>query len=390
MLKRKRYYIIKLKKSKEKIMDFENSTILEIKVSDKDKNIFAVFCDNHTLYLADTFSGRVTKTGFFENIKMFSKPVNIDFYHPYICISEKYGLNASVINTETGKIQRFSREDYHADVSVYSTGFIERDDKVLLIHQTRWNRLDITELETEKLLTERDIKIELIPDKYDEKTGKTIKGKRKSENYLDYFHSSLHISPDKKNFLSNGWVWSPVDNIRCFNVEEFFSKYELCSFGIEYANGYNWDRPCTFIDNNIFVIAADDHTKELDEEELKEYEYRQLQFYKLDDINGNEWLKSFKSLKTDIFECDPVYGEVKGELYFDRKLNKLAALNDNGAYLITLEGEITEKIPGISYNSESDKTENRFRNAKRWKYTPEHHFFYRFSAEENTVEIKEL
>ena len=56
----------------------------------------------------------------------------------------------------------------------------------------------------------------------------------------------------------------------------------------------------------------------------------------------------------------------------------------------TLEGEITEKIPGISYNSESDKTENIFRNAKRWKYTPEHHFFYRFSAEENTVEIKEL
>ena len=371
-------------------MDFENSTILEIKVSDKDKNIFAVFCDNHTLYLADTFSGRVTKTGFFENIKMFSKPVNIDFYHPYICISEKYGLNASVINTETGKIQKFSREDYHADVSAYSTGFIERDDKVLLIHQTRWNRLDITELETEKLLTERDIKIELIPDKYDEKTGETIKGKRKSENYLDYFHSSLHISPDKKNFLSNGWVWSPVDNIRCFNVEKFFSKYELCSFGIEYANGYNWDRPCTFIDNNIFVIAADDHTKELDEEELKEYEYRQLQFYKLDDRNGNEWLKSFKSLKTDIFECDSVYGEVKGELYFDRKLNRLAALNDNGAYLITLEGEITEKIPGISYNSESDETENIFRNAKRWKYTSEHHFFYRFSAEENTVEIKEL
>ena len=46
LLKRKRYYIIKLKKSKEKIMDFENSTILEIKVSDKDKNIFIIRNDD--------------------------------------------------------------------------------------------------------------------------------------------------------------------------------------------------------------------------------------------------------------------------------------------------------------------------------------------------------
>ncbi len=371
-------------------MDFENGTILEIKASNRDKNIFAVFCDSQILYLADRSNGEAVKTGVFKNIKIFSKPVNMDFYYPYICISEKYGLNASVINTETGKIQEFSREDYHADVSVYSTGFIERDGKILLIHQTQWNRLDITDLESGKILTERDIKIELTLDKYDEKTKEIIKGKRKSENYLDYFHSSLHISPDRRNFLSNGWVWSPVDNIRCFNVEDFFSKYELCSFGIEYANGYNWDRPCTFIDNDTFAIIADDHTKELDEEELKEYEYRQLQFYRLNDRTDDKWLKSFKTIKTDIFECDPVYGEVNGELYFDKKLNKLVALNDRGAYLVTLDGEITEKIPDIKYNSGSDKKEDIFRNAKRWKYSPQHHFFYRFSASENTVKIKEI
>ena len=371
-------------------MNFENGTILEIKPSNRNKNIFAVFCDSQVLYLADVSKEKTVKTGVFENIKMFSKPVNMDFYYPYICISEKYGLNASVINIETGKIQKFSREDYHADVSVYSTGFIERDGKILLIHQTQWNRLDITDLESGEILTKRDIKIELTPDKHNKKTGEIIKGKRKSENYLDYFHSSLHISPDGKNFLSNGWVWSPVDNIRCFNVREFFSKYELCSFGIEYANGYNWDRPCTFIDNDTFVIIADDHTKELDEEELKEYEYRQLQFYRLNDITDDKWLKSFKTIKTDIFECDPVYGEVNGELYFDKKLNKLVALNDRGAYLVTLEGEITEKIPDIKYDSASDKKEDIFRNAKRWKYSSEHHFFYRFSATENTVKIKEI
>ena len=168
-------------------MNFENNTILEVKVSDKDKNLFALFCDNQVLYLFHKTENKLTKAGFLKNIEMFSKVVNIQFYHQYICISEKYGLNASVINIKNGKIQEFKREDYHADVSAYSTGFIEKDGKILLIHQTQWNRLDITDLETGVLLTERKIKIEVSPDKYDEKTGEKIKGKSISENYLDYF-----------------------------------------------------------------------------------------------------------------------------------------------------------------------------------------------------------
>ena len=371
-------------------MSFTNKKILEIKVSNIDKDIFALFCDNQILYLADRSKNTLTEAGVFPNIGMFSKPVDINFYYPYICVSEKYGLNASVINLTTKKIQEFRREDYHSDVSVYSTDFIKREGKIFFIHQTCWNRLDITDLETGELLTERKIKIEQIPDRYNEETGETIKGKWESENYLDYFHSSLHISPDGKNFLSNGWVWSPVDNIRCFNVEEFFSKYELCSFGIEYANGYNWDRPCAFIDNDTFVIIADDHTKELDEEELKEYEYKQLQFYRLSDINEDKWLGAFKAVKTDIFDCDPVYGEVKGEIHFDNKLNKLVALNEKGAYLAALDGKITEKISGIEYNTDSEKEDGIFRNAGKWKYSSKHHYFYRFSTADNIIDIKEL
>ena len=34
-------------------MNFENGTILEIKPSNRNKNIFAVFCDSQVLYLAD-------------------------------------------------------------------------------------------------------------------------------------------------------------------------------------------------------------------------------------------------------------------------------------------------------------------------------------------------
>ena len=380
----------KKKKGSGEVMNLGENKVLEIKVSNLDKEIFALFCDDQTLYLADRNSAKLFKTAVFKNIEMLSKPVNIHFYYPYICVSEKYGLNASVINTETGKIQEFGREDYHADVSVYSIGFIEREGRILLIHQTQWNRLDITDLESGNLLTERKIKIEVTPDKYDEKTGGIIKGKRESENYLDYFHSSLHISPDGRNFLSNGWVWGPADNIRCFNAEEFFSAYELCSFGIEYSNGYNWDRPCTFIDNNIFAVIADDHTNELDEEELEEYEYRQLQFYKLDDINGDKWLKNFKTFKTDIFDCDTVYGEVKGEIHFDNKLNKLVALTDKGAYLVTLEGKITEEIPDVNYDSASNKAEDIFQSAKKWKYSSEHQFFYRFSEDKNIIEVKEI
>ncbi|MDR1135146.1 MAG: hypothetical protein LBL49_03060 [Clostridiales Family XIII bacterium] len=79
------------------------------------------------------------------------------FHHPYICAVERFGLNAAMVNIETGGLRELSREDYHCDVSSYSFGFMERGDKLLYICQTQWNRLDIFDAESGENLTEREV-----------------------------------------------------------------------------------------------------------------------------------------------------------------------------------------------------------------------------------------
>ena len=42
------------------------------------------------------------------------------------------------------------------------------------------------------------------------------------------------------------------------------------------------------------------------------------------------------------------------------------ALNDREAYLVTLEGKITEEIPDVNYDSASNKAEDIFQSAKKF------------------------
>ena len=130
------------------------------------------------------------------------------------------------------------RADYHSDVSSYSVGFLDRDGRTLLVAQTRWNRLDVFDAESGANLTEREVFIRDSGRRNEQ--GQKVYDQSK---YIDYFHSLLHVSPDSRHFLSNGWVWSPVDVVRVFSTEAFLNGYEPTSIPVATAFGYNWDRP---------------------------------------------------------------------------------------------------------------------------------------------------
>ena len=108
---------------------------------------------------------------------------------------------------------------------------------VHLIHATQWNRLDIACLENGQCLTEREIDA------------------KSNLNYLDFFHSRLHMSPDRKHFISSGWVWSPWDVWYCWSVDKFLKEFESGHVSLDALerNGYNWDRPCCFVDNETIA-----------------------------------------------------------------------------------------------------------------------------------------
>ncbi len=373
------------------------SRILAIRLSDRDAGLCALFADDGMLALHDSRSGANTPLATLDNIREREKPIGIDFHHPYICVAERFGLNAAVVDTRNGSIRSFTREDYHANVSSYSIGFLEHGRRTLLIHQTQWNRLDITDLESGELLTPREVFIrEISPPQYDENKKEIAPRRYEEANYLDFFHSILHIAPDSKSFLSNGWVWSPWDNVRCFDVEEFLQHYEPSSIGVDYGNGYNWDRPCAFIDNDSFVIATDDNADELDDEERKDYRYRQLWFYRLSDrpeADGTtrRWLPSHRQVACDVFFADS-YKEVKGQLYYDGKHRCLVALSGNGAYAVTLEGQIVGEdatVKSGEYNAHTDFG-SHYAGAAGWDYSAEHHVFYTYDAGERRLITKPL
>lgn len=356
--------------------------ILAIQHSNTTANQFALFGDDRILYLHNAETAEQTPVASLD--KIVKSPIKLYFHHPYICASECFGLHAAVVNLDTGKVLDFTREEYNSDVSSYSIAFFDRNGKSLLLHQTLWNRLDVTDLESGELLSKREVYKKVLKNGYKDESGHYVPRVTEQKNYLDFFHSLLHMSPNYKNFLSSGWYWSPVDNIRCFSVDEFLHSWEPGSFGIIHAHGYNWDRPCAFLDDDTFVIAADDCSTELDEEDLEDYMYHQFQSYRLSDKDRSErWLCPYKEMDSDVFPLDKIYGEVQGGLWFDSTLNHLIALSGKGAFALDLDGTVVWHMADIQYVPPGTREESPERN---WQYSSEHHYFYRCD-EKNRVHI---
>jgi hypothetical protein len=90
--------------------------------------------------------------------------------------------------------------------------------------------------------------------------------------------------------------------------------YEPTSVPVATAFGYNWDRPCAFVDDRTFVLALDDSVNTLDEEEAAAYRYRQLAFFEIPELpstsHAERWLEPSLYVDSDVFPRNR-YGEVK-------------------------------------------------------------------------------
>ena len=164
--------------------------------------------------------------------------LDVHCYGKFTAVVESRGLNGIVFRLDQPDWQmEISRKDYQCKHCTWPIGFFERNDMVHLIHATQWNRLDIACLENGQCLTEREIDA------------------KSNLNYLDFFHSRLHMSPDRKHFISNGWVWSPWDVLYCWSVDKFLKEFESGHVSLDALerNGYNWDRPCCFVDNETIA-----------------------------------------------------------------------------------------------------------------------------------------
>jgi hypothetical protein len=374
------------------------SAVRAIAPSDRDAGVYALYTGN-TLYLTDAATSAACAICTLPNIqetagdigdgRLKGKPheITLYFHHPYVCAVERFGLNAAMVNIETGSLRELSREDYHCDVSGYSFGFVERGGKVLYICQTQWNRLDIFEAESGKNLTEREV--------WTRKTGTDENGSAiyESRNYLDYFHSGLHISPSGSRFISNGWVWSPFDQIRVFGTDDFFREFERGSAAADCGSGYNWDRPCAWIDDNCFAAAVDDLVKtgNMDGDEAAGYEYKSLALFRATDTTdesayGFRWIGPFRACGCEAFVPNEE-GEVSGRLYYDESCAYLVAITGDGAFAVTLDGKVVKRAPDVALPAtQPNGIPNGYDPHIRWSYDLKRHVFYTWQKDVGIVE----
>ena len=203
------------------------------------ENLLAVVDSGHQLLILN-FDGTVhSRLNLNPDLPVAKFALKIYSRDQWIVVVEEKGVRGIVVNLDDADWRMvLSREDYHVNHCSWAIGFFRREDAVVLIHATEWNRLDMTSLDTRQCLTEREV-------------CSGIADGTETTNYLDFFHSRLHMAPDEKHFVINGWCWSPWDVMYAWNIDQFGDTFEPGGFCLNALdrNGYNWDRPCCFVDN---------------------------------------------------------------------------------------------------------------------------------------------
>lgn len=170
----------------------------------------------------------------------------------FCVIANQYASNGIVIDLETKEIiLEITKGDYCVEHCSFCVDFFVKEGQEFLVHHADWNKLDITNLNTNELVTKRK------------------SPEHKEPHYLDYFHSNISVSPNYKWIVDNGWVWHPWGILTAWSLQEWLknpweSEDGKSKFDIT-ASAYFWDRPICWIDENTIAywgVGDDDEEME--------------------------------------------------------------------------------------------------------------------------------
>jgi len=274
-------------------------------------------------------------------------------FNDYVCVSQIYSTRGTVLDlTDRRFSKRLERGDYCAEVSTFPIAFLASENGTLLIHGTDWNRLDITRLETDELLTDRVVD-------YDAEL-----------NFFDYFHSGLSVSPDSQSFISNGWHWHPYGQITSYTVERFLEEFESSHLDLELTDDLDagdacfqlgWDRPVCWIGDNTLGIGYSRTEGYFGEKQFPS----EILIY---DLRANKIVRRVE------FDAFPVGSdnEFSGDLHFNADKEQFIGLNKRTGLLIAdIDGRIVANDPEL----------------RGWKYNAFHKLFYKANENEKRLEI---
>lgn len=213
----------------------------------------------HTRWMAVTAAGCLIRINEGSNFVEPSSPIGgpVDFSRPivtslspnqrFLVIANTYGMYGCVVDLTTEKICfKLKRDDYHTENCIYPIVFFEMDGKTFLVHATQWNRLDVTDVETGKCVTDRE--------------WPEFKEEEKKQHVLDYFYGSLLISPEGRWIYTSGWVWHPVGKPEVFSLEDWLRKNIWESEDGPSRKGLAqldyWPTSAAWINENLLLVDA--------------------------------------------------------------------------------------------------------------------------------------
>lgn len=187
----------------------------------------------------------------------------------YVAVSNRYGRYAAVYSlTSPAEILRLDRGDYHEDKSMFPLAFALCEGRLLLVHATAWNRLDMTEIPTGRDLTRRPLEAA--------SKGETSQAAESIPD-LDYFHGKLLVSPDGAWLADTGWVWAPVGLIRTYSLPQWLTNPWEAENGSSvhyFFQTEDWDLPFAWLDHDRLAVWGQVDVELLDEEDWADIGYK--------------------------------------------------------------------------------------------------------------------
>ncbi|WP_328322942.1 hypothetical protein OHA70_29495 [Kribbella sp. NBC_00382] len=160
----------------------------------------------------------------------------------FAAVVNDFGRCGEVLDLRTGELTlTLDNESDDLETVPFSLAFARHRGRDVVIHRADWNRLDVSDPATGRLLTDRASPVQ-------------TETEHSPEHYLDYFHGALRVSPDGRQVVDDGWVWQPAGFPTVWSLERWIednvwesedgpTRIELCD------RGYYWNRSVVWIDS---------------------------------------------------------------------------------------------------------------------------------------------
>ena len=122
------------------------------------------------------------------------------------------GSHGEILELQSGEVTiSLGGGDYQCHTVPYAFAFARLRGRTVAVHRTDWNRLDLSDPGTGRVLSDRPCHTKHWP-------------APDPEHYLDYFHGALYVSPDGTSVVDDGWGWHPYGLVATWSLDAWLSN----------------------------------------------------------------------------------------------------------------------------------------------------------------------